>query len=294
MSPDVIEVYESLDTLRKAKDEWRYVFMNNDEYKRIGDVGELGNVYWREMLYRAHIIVLVSVFKTLRWIEAIDLTVNNYYGFCASLRGLIESCGDSYYTLSKVPLTLANDFFVIREQLNGKSSVITYHEALENEMLHYIQATKIKSSVEKCYPQSYKAKNLTDYIKSIDNDKDELLHLYSVLCGLAHPSYESTRILLFLHEGETIVCNDSYELEKRLSEGMLEANRDVITFLFRVYYNNILSTICLLNEFGYQPIETHLKFESQFKKSESWREIEQLIHNSKQRYQRALNTGEYK
>jgi hypothetical protein len=139
---DLLNTYESLNSLRKSNDEWRYIFMADDEFRELmsEDLTRASGVYWKEMLYRAHIVCLVSAFKTLRWIESLDSTFENYYGFCASLRGLVESCADTFYTLRSTPLTLAKDFFVIKEQI-GQRSCRDDACPLEELLIHYIQAT---------------------------------------------------------------------------------------------------------------------------------------------------------
>ena len=174
---ELVEAYDTLNSLRKSQDEWRYVFMDDEEYKEIKDVERKAQIFWTEMLSRVHIIVLISLFKTMRWMESLNDTSKNYYGFCASLRGLIESCGDTFYTLRHVPLTLANDYLIIKKQINKKSIIITDHEKLQNELLHYIQATKLSSLQKEKYPKSFNAKQINEYLKSITDENDNLLNL---------------------------------------------------------------------------------------------------------------------
>jgi len=292
-SDEFISMYDSFEKLRESKAEWRYTFMDDIEYSKITDPKIAATVYWKEMLSRAHIISLVSIFKTLRWIESLEKNSKNYYGFCTSLRGLIESCSDTFYTLSKVPLTLAIDFRVIKEQMNGNSIVLTDHGKLEHEMLHFIQGTKLTKDQRIGLPEYHNAKHLTEYIVSIDNENKDVSSLYNILCGVAHPSYDSNQILLFCYEGETIVCNDSYDLEASLIKNLIEAKSDVILALLRPYYNNILSVLCVLNEFNVSSIETHLCHENDFKSEDIWKDIVHRIEESDTRYKNALMSGKY-
>ncbi|ABA57050.1 hypothetical protein Noc_0528 [Nitrosococcus oceani ATCC 19707] len=254
--------------------------MDDDEFRESlkGDPVQAAEIYWKEMLYRAHIVCLVSAFKTLRWIEALDSTFENYYGFCTSLRGLIESCSDAFYTLRSTPLTLARDFFVIKEQINRRSGVITLHENLEGLLLHYIQATRLSPSQKRQYPDSFSAKSVRDYLSTMDNEK--LDHLYQWLCGIAHPAYESTRIFLFCYEGQTIVCNDSYEMERVLIRDILQAYAPALTKMIRTYMNNLISIFMLLNEFEIENIVTTVDNESEFKETAIWAEVQQYIYES--------------
>lgn len=292
---ELVEAYDTISSLRKSQDEWRYVFMNDEEYKEIKDVERAAQIYWTEMLSRVHIIVLISFFKTIRWMESLDDTSKNYYGFCASLRGLIESCGDTFYTLRYVPLTLATDYMVIKEQINKQSIIITDHDKLETELLHYIQATKLTSSQKEIYPKNFNAKQIIEYLKAIaDEDDDNLLNLYSYLCGITHPASEANQLFLFLYQGETIVCNDSMQMEEKLIDNLIEANADTLVKMYRAYMNNIVSILLLLNEFGLENLVLTISFEDQFKNTDIWQKIEEFMNKSKINYQNAMKTGEYK
>ena len=47
---ELVEAYDTISSLRKSQDEWRYVFMNDEEYKEIKDVERAAQIYWTEML----------------------------------------------------------------------------------------------------------------------------------------------------------------------------------------------------------------------------------------------------
>lgn len=294
LSEDVINAYDTLDSFRSSNDEWRYKFMDNEEYSKIEDIGELSSIYWKEMINRIHIIILVSSFKTLRWIEAMDNNVTNYYGFCVALRGLIESVSDTFYTLRKVPLTIATDYMVIKKQIHKMSKFLTTHKNLESELLHFIQATRLSKKQKIQYPKYYNSKQIKEYIESMtEKDDDSIIYLYQILCGISHPSYESTSLFLFLHEGETIVCNDSLSYERNLVEAILNTQKKTITKLFTVYINNIYSILILLNKFDMKNIYSYISLENEFKKNCIWKEIETFMEKSKLKYKEALVTGKY-
>ena len=291
---DVINAYDTLDSFRKSNEEWRYKFLDIEEYSKISDVQESSSIYWKEMINRIHIIILVSVFKTLRWIEAIDNNMINYYGFCVSLRGLIESVSDSFYTLQKVTLTISNDFVAIKNQIHKKSIVLTTHERLENELLHYFQGTKLSKEQKKDLPKYFNSKQIREYLESMSEKNDEsIIYLYDILCGISHPSYESTQVFLFLYKGETIVCNDSLIHESNLIETILDTQKDTISKLFRAYMNNIISILLLLNEFEIDNLNTYISFEDKFKENKVWKDIEKFIKKSELKFNNALLTGKY-
>jgi hypothetical protein len=206
--------------------------------------------------------------------------------------GWLESVADSFYTLRQFPLTTANDFHVIRKQIDKTAVIFTSHEALESELLHYIQATKFSSEMKKSVPKHYNAKKVVDYLNSFAIDSGILL-LYNYLCGVAHPAYESGNVFLFLYNSETIVCNESQELERQMITKLLEAFHPMIEQMFRIYMHNILSTTTLLNDFGIPLLMTELSGENDFRETEIWKEVETLKEQSISKYQKAESTGKY-
>jgi hypothetical protein len=289
---EVTEYYYFTKSLMESKDEWKYKFLPNDDFKEIDDVTLAAKIYWEEMLYRTHIVCLLSLFKAARWLESINNNNENYYGCCSCLRGLIESCADSFYTLRSVPLTIARDFKVISEIINVSSDVIIDHEKLENSLLHFIQATKLNSTERKKLPAEFVAKQIREYIESIDGCDGEVAKLYSYLCGISYPAYESTQVFLFLHEGVTIVCSDSNQFEIKLVESILDSSEHIIKSLFRVFYVNIFCVINLLNKFHIDSIFTPIAPDV-IEGHSSWKEIQELIDLSATKYSEALKNRVY-
>lgn len=290
---DLINSYEALKSLRDSKSEWRYKFMNDADYSKIQEVESAASIYWSEMLLRIHTIILISSFKTLRWIEAMDNNHSNYYGFCSSLRGLIESVADTFYTLRNVPLTIAVDFHVIKKQINESSIVLTTHNNLESELLHYIQATKIDKSQKDIYPKSYNSKQIKEYLDSINDPNNNLNNLYSYLCGISHPAFESNQIFMFLDNEDTIVCSDSFGMESKLIDVVIEENSETVSNLFHSYMNNLISTMLVLNEFNIDMIYFNISNEKEFKKNEIWKEVNEHMIASKLKYINSLRIGIY-
>jgi len=96
---EVHEIYQFSKSLMELKDEWKYLFVPDEEFIKINDELLQSKIYWEDILYRAHIASLLSLFKVRRWFQGMENNHDNYYGFCSSLRGLIESCADSFFSL---------------------------------------------------------------------------------------------------------------------------------------------------------------------------------------------------
>lgn len=293
LSTEMIEYYDFIISLKNSKDDWKYIFMPDDEYAKMDDVLASSKIYWEEMLYRTHIITLVSLFKSVRWLDAINNNLNNYYGFCASLRGLVESCADSLYTLLTVPLTIANDYKAIYETIHGDSQILLTHEKLESNLLHYIQATKLTKEQQKQYPQSFNAKQIIEYLSCFKEDNEDIIHLYKILCGISHPAYEATTIFLFLHEGKTIVCGDSDDLESVLIEDLLKIQKESITKMYRAFIVNITGILNLLNKFDIPEIKTDFSIKNNIEEHITWKEIDKKMKHSFTKYSEGLKNKHY-
>ena len=291
--PDEISgYYDLLLTFKGLKDEWKYNFMTDQDYIKVNDVNEQAKIYWSEMLYRTHIVVLVSWFKALRWLESLENNVGNYYGFCSCLRALIESCADSFYSLRFAPLTLSKDFQAIYETLHNNSPIFLTHDPLEKVLLHYIQATKLSKEQKQANPKEYNAKQVIEYLSSIKDGNEKIVELYNYLCGISHPAYEATQMFLFLHKGETIVCGDSYAYEKQLIESQLECFGESLLSMFRVFMVNTLTTLNTLNYFNLPDIHSEVDSNA-IEEHPAWADISNNMNESRSRYSHALNSGVY-
>ena len=290
---DVVNTYNTLRCLRKSQKEIVYNFLDDDTFNKINYPPEKHRIYWIEFLKRIHIIVLVSCFKNLRWIESIDNNINNYYGFCSSLRCLIESISDTFYTLYKVPLTIASDFHVIKRQINLDSLILTNHTRLEKELLHYLQATKLNKLEKEKYPKYLETKNITEYINSIDDD-GSIYNLYSFLCNITHPSYESNSVFLYLYSNtKTVVINDSTRYELTAINKILKEHSSTLKKLFRRYMNILLPTILILNKFDIKSYSFYLIDSDKYLNSIVWEEYKQKIEESELKYKEGIKKGKY-
>jgi hypothetical protein len=283
--------YVTLKNLKDKNEESKYNFMNDNLFSELKDPIKASEIYWLEMLYRIHIIVLITSFKTVRWIDSLSSNSNNYYGFCASLRGLIESMADTFYTLNSIPLTIANDFWVIKYQIEKSSNVLITHGPLESVLLHYIQATKLSKEEKLKYPQSFNSKQIKDYLDSVELESVNIL--YSYLCGITHPAYESNKLFLFLNNYETIVNSHCESMELIMIENLIKENYETLSKLSKIYMNNLMLCMFLLNEFKITELSFDITNENEFKKNEFWNEVKQLIESSKSKYEKAIITGKY-
>src|SRR5437879_10251451 len=72
-----------------------YDFMRNEDYRHLlaQDVKAAMQVYWREILFRAHFGASSSLLRTRRWLEGMcaELKQPNYHCFKGALRGWLAA-----------------------------------------------------------------------------------------------------------------------------------------------------------------------------------------------------------
>jgi hypothetical protein len=96
-------------------------------------------IYWNEILGRAHLTAATAILRSRYWVDALRLgaTENNLLSFAAAFRGLIESAADSWTTLRLVPVTLARDHPQILQALSGNVRMQLFlAPALEDALIH--------------------------------------------------------------------------------------------------------------------------------------------------------------
>lgn len=287
-------LYNCLCEIRDSQDDWKYRITHIEDFSKHQDPIEAAVDYWKEILYRAHLSVLVSYFKMLRWIDAIKVAKEsgNYYSFVANLRGFIECCSDSFYSLRYVPMTIAKDFEAIYRQLIKTSIVITDHRKLEELLIHFSHATKLDPAQKEVHPEFLNAKQVREYLKSISDQGDRIDILYSYLCQVVHPASQSADIVLFhTSENEMIVCGDSFQLEKELIDMMDKEFAEAVHNTFVTICTNGFTTLMLLKKFPLPELHTKFSFEPKIETIEAWQDILELVAQSKTNYDLATSTA---
>ncbi|MES2479906.1 MAG: hypothetical protein V4561_12530 [Bacteroidota bacterium] len=297
LNNESVAFYDFIIKLRESKIDWKYSIMpgNLFEQKFEDDIAGGAKQLWLETLYRVHCNVLVSYFKTIRWIDGVNSAIESgvYYSFVSNLRGLIESCSDSFYSMRSVPLTIGRDFEVILRTINGTSeNIYITHQNLENSLIHFSHASKLDKEQKKLLPDYMNAKQVREYLTSISDPQDEIDTLYSYLCQIVHPASLSNNIILFFQTNDMYVNGHSKEVERKLIENLINEFSEVINRTFKIVFANGLTCLHLLNKFEVNEVQTDLQ-EINFGTSEAWDEVQDYINKSKAIYERAIITRVY-
>ena len=101
-------------------------FMEEDQFFQLSKSRppEAPRIYWYELLARTHIGAHLSLSRTSAWLKGVDTawTAPNFLLYAAAMRGLLESCADSWFAFRFAPMTLATHHYHIFRALRGKST----------------------------------------------------------------------------------------------------------------------------------------------------------------------------
>lgn len=98
---------------------FRYKFMPISEFQELHDMSRAMEIYWSEILQRAHMAAATSIMRTQRWLEGILWAADqpNIFSFAATFRGLIESASDTNDALAQASMSLASYRQIIQTAL---------------------------------------------------------------------------------------------------------------------------------------------------------------------------------
>jgi hypothetical protein len=269
--------------------------MPDDEFARKTDGVEAAEIYWREMLYRIHCTVIVSFVKSLRWIDGFKEAqkASNYYSYVTNLRGFIESTADSFYTLKVVNLTISKDFEVIRRSLIKDSVVLLDHKKLEESLIHFTHAARVEGRIKLNIPKHFSAKQIKQYLDSIDDEQGNLDKLYSFLSSIAHPTGYSNMVILEHRDFDFIITTNTKQIEayniNKLSESSLTSIHAIFTTLCICGFLSLK----LINKLGVKELSTTFEFEKHINGMPAWKEMLEYIDASIELYDAAERSGKY-
>jgi hypothetical protein len=178
-----------------------FEFMPNSRFEGLAkcDPTEAARVYWREILYRAHLAAVTALARHARWVAACLLHCGsepNYLGFACCLRGLLESAADTFYSLRAVPLTIANSMELVRRAISGQLGTGDYvAEDIEHLLIHFLYARKLDGKSQ--IAPGHRAETTAEYVQCLlDQNDDSVRRMYVELCGLTHPAAPSVSWML--------------------------------------------------------------------------------------------------
>lgn len=234
----------------------RYSFFPDVEYRRLvlSDPVRARGIYWYEILERAHLASVTSLFRAKRWIEGANTAAmdRNLLVTAAALRGLLEAAADTLDALLSVPHALAKNRPQIMNALYGKAESWLVAQDIEDTLIHFLYARRPEKGED--VPASHRAKLASEYNKILL--KAQIPHvdqLYSRLCGLTHPAGSSILFMLGLDEEGHSFSSDG---ETIALERLLDEYRSAIEQLPMLAINPGVLILAVLNYFDIHFLHT--------------------------------------
>jgi hypothetical protein len=225
-----------------------YTFLENDILLAMSPI-EANHQYWYEMMERAHLAAATGLLRNRQWLRSVslELAANNYFGFCAALRGFLEASSDMYYSLKSVPSTLVNQLAEIHCCLSRSPKVTGLFtcKELEDILIHYTHARRPKPG--EALPKLHQRLANRNYIDSLQGAKDgPVAVLYGALCEITHPA--SSSVECFITPGDDpvyIVLAKS--LDYWLIRHLCQEHNDAFPVLFELASNPALVILAMIN-----------------------------------------------
>lgn len=236
---------------------------------------EMNRIVWQEILLRAHLTVSASLYRTCRLLDATarEYRASNLPGWASCTRALLEAVGDSSDAMRAIPGTLAAHHLFIRGCLSGRERELSGSMELEERLIHFSHARKLKRGEKERTPPSHEAKSASEYIRQIG--LPEALTLYGDLCEYSHPAASSVEYLFSgVGEGSSFRVNPSRDEHK--IQSLIRAYRAVFQDVLMIGFNPILLSLRVFHAFKFFPNIPELR-DVNFSTVPAWATIERHL-----------------
>ena len=251
--PDATRFIGMIDQLGLSDQKTRYVFTSPEEFARIvrDDPSRGMQIYWGEILARAHLTAITAILRSRHWISAAATATkdHNLLGFAAGYRGLIESAADASTSLLNIPRTLARDHAQISRALSGELGQTGFlAPELERELIHFSYARHLSTAELATAPPSHRARKVRDYIAVLEKGQvPEVISCYQALCDLTHPGASS--VWMWLAPASELEIDLAANQDDSVISHFLVEYRAMFLKLLMFAFNPAIVTLNVLNYF---------------------------------------------
>lgn len=239
---------------------------------------EINQICWREILFRAHITVSASLYRTCRLIDASvrENSASNLPGWASCTRALLEATGDSSEALRAIPYTLAEHHRWIRTCLSGRARGLSSSTELEDRMIHFTHARRLRRDEKDTVPPSHNAKHTGEYIgELVACGMPEAPTLYRELCELSHPAANSVAYFFSVVDEGTAFRVEPHR-DRYMIDALVANHRRLFEDLLMVSINPILLSLRVFHAFRLFPNIPELR-KVDFSKIPAWATIETFL-----------------
>lgn len=248
---------EIIDRLELERSKASYSFMVVEDFEQLlrEEPANGVQIYWSEILARAHLTAVVAILRSRRWIDAIVAAANdgNMFSFSAAFRGFIESSADTLHALGGVAFFLSENHLRIKQALAGKleEQFFTGKE-IEDALIHFKYARHLSRAEMEAVPPSHRAMQVRQYMEGLEKGKvPKVVACYEALCDFTHPGASSVWMWLASKDGINLELNpnqDEAEISYFLTE-YGETLQELVMFAFTPAF-------LVLNVLNYFPVRT--------------------------------------
>jgi hypothetical protein len=193
-----------------VSDDWYQDWVHSHEFS----IKRNNGIIAMELIEKAHLASITALLRAKRWADATCLSYEkeNFLSWCASLRGLLESAGDTADSLLNIPITLALRHRDLAHCLAGNEERgMVVAEETERQLDHFVHAKWMRT---KRREESFlKAKDNVDYISALDAAIPNIKPLYHRLCSVCHPSNASIEYFYDVGTGPSLTLSPKKDKE---------------------------------------------------------------------------------
>lgn len=256
LNPTAVRFVEMIDQLQLEKLAARYVFADTTEFESLcrTDPSRAMQIYWQEILARAHLTAVSGILSSRRWLTAVNEAAENKHllAFCAAYRGLIESSADTATALANIPPTLARDHAQITRALSGKTGKTFFIVSeIEDELIHFMYGRKLTPAERAAAPPSHKVRQVREYIQILEQGQvSKVVDCYSQLCDLTHPGASS--VWMWLKPVNQTEMAFASEQDEAIILDFAQTYQTTLLELLMFAFNPAIVTLNVLNHFPVQ------------------------------------------
>jgi hypothetical protein len=183
-----------------VSDEWFQQWIQSTDFT----IERMNFIIVGEVVEKAHLAAMTALLRGRRWADAACLMYEqeNFLGWAAAFRGLLECAGDTRDGLYHLPGALARRHRGIAQFLDGKSDAVIDATEFENPLDHFVHAKWMRA--KRGEENMLKAKENIDYIRNLDAAIPDVTRLYQRLSSICHPSQASLNCFFHSNPGGSI------------------------------------------------------------------------------------------
>src|SRR5947208_308997 len=233
-----------------------YTFVSGDWFQQWRDSDEFtiekaNYIIALELIEKAHLASITALLRAKRWADGACLMYEseNFLGWAAAFRGLLESAGDTLDGLLAIPKSLAINRHAIAECLTGNKHEPMLAGDLENALDHFVHAKWTRT--RKNEQNILKAKENVSYVAILETVIPDITKLYHRLCGICHPSSASIEYFYDTAAGgrfKLLPTRDATAIS-----AICKDYPDVLQDAVMLHSNAPLLTLRVLHKFGVHP-----------------------------------------